>query len=110
MSCGGPVIVCLHHPIDKDATLKELADLPLGWWAERTAPGEPWVRRKHEPAEKEERESDLHTTGSPCTSTSLASMPTGSGFGRRPVQLAQPQKIAVAELSTPATAPMSRGL
>jgi hypothetical protein len=53
---GGPVIVCLHHPIDKDPTLKELADLPSGWWAERNGPGEPWVRREHEPAEKEERD------------------------------------------------------
>ena len=44
---GGPVVVCLHHPIDNDASLKELWDLPLGWVAERTASGEPWVRREH---------------------------------------------------------------
>lgn len=44
---GGPVIVCLHHPIDADASLKELWDLPLGWVAERDAVGAPWVRSEH---------------------------------------------------------------
>jgi hypothetical protein len=48
-----PVICCFHHPIDNDRSLVELADLPLGWWAERTKPGEPWLRHQHE---KEERE------------------------------------------------------
>jgi hypothetical protein len=43
---GGPVISCLHHPIDSDPTLTELADLPLGWSAERERLGEPWVRSK----------------------------------------------------------------
>ncbi len=46
---GGPVVVCFHHPIDNDPTLKELADLPLGWWAKRSRPGEPWIRSKHKP-------------------------------------------------------------
>ena len=32
-----------------------------------------------------------------------------SGSGRRPVKWAQPQNIAVVELSAPATAPMVRG-
>lgn len=44
---GGPVVVCLQHPVDSDATLMELADLPAGWCAERSAPGEPWVRMTH---------------------------------------------------------------
>jgi hypothetical protein len=48
---GGPVLVCLHHPIDSDPSLKELSDLPLGWCAERDAPGEPWRRRQCEPQE-----------------------------------------------------------
>jgi hypothetical protein len=43
-----PVISCFHHPIDDDSSLKELVDLPLGWWAEREKPGEPWVRHEHE--------------------------------------------------------------
>ena len=44
---GGPVLVCMHHPIDADPTLKELADLPIGWCAERDEPGKPWVRMTH---------------------------------------------------------------
>ncbi len=48
---GGPVISCLHHPIDDDPSLAELADLPLGWYAERDKAGEPWVRRKQTPRE-----------------------------------------------------------
>jgi hypothetical protein len=43
---GGPVLSCFHHPIDRDPSLTELADLPLGWYAERDRIGEPWVRRK----------------------------------------------------------------
>jgi len=41
---GGPELACLHHMVEKDPTLAELADLPKGWYAERTAPGEPWER------------------------------------------------------------------
>ena len=44
---GGPVISCFHHPIDHDPSLAELADLPLGWYAERNGVGEPWTRKKH---------------------------------------------------------------
>ena len=46
---GKPVIACFHHPVDKDSSLKELADLPIGWWAERATPGEPWIRHQDEP-------------------------------------------------------------
>lgn len=49
-----PVISCFHHPIDNDSSLEELADLPLGWWAERAKPGEPWVRSKAEEADGED--------------------------------------------------------
>ncbi|MEO8870047.1 MAG: DUF4262 domain-containing protein [Granulicella sp.] len=49
---GGPVLSCLHHPIERDSSLKELANLPLGWCAERERPGYPWVRREHEPEEE----------------------------------------------------------
>jgi Domain of unknown function (DUF4262) len=41
-----PVVSCFHHPIDKDRSLEDLADLSLGWWAKRTAPGQPWIRCK----------------------------------------------------------------
>lgn len=51
---GGPVLVCFHHPVDSDAGLTELADLPLGWYAERSKVGEPWVRKKHEPGAESE--------------------------------------------------------
>ena len=43
---GGPVLVCLQHPVERDPSLKELADLPVGWCAERAAPSEPWSRLK----------------------------------------------------------------
>ena len=49
---GKPIISCFHHPIDNDPTLNELADLPLGWWAERAKPGDPWVRNKHKNSEE----------------------------------------------------------
>jgi Domain of unknown function (DUF4262) len=48
MTDTGGVLVCLHHPLDSDPTLTELADLPAGWCAERSKPGEPWTRYKHE--------------------------------------------------------------
>lgn len=48
-------LVCLHHPIDQDASLKELADLPRGWYAERDAPGRPWVRGELPQEDDEER-------------------------------------------------------
>ena len=44
---GGPVLSCLHHPIDRDPSIAELADLPLGWYAERSQIGEPWTRKQH---------------------------------------------------------------
>jgi hypothetical protein len=54
MSESGGVLSCFHHPIDVDASLKDLADLPLGWWAERDAPGERWRRYEHEPEDNNE--------------------------------------------------------
>jgi hypothetical protein len=53
MSDSGGVISCFHHPIDRDPSLAELADLPLGWYAERDKVGEPWTRRKRMPDESE---------------------------------------------------------
>ena len=43
---GGPVISCFHHPIDRDPSLAELADRPLGWCAKRDGVGKPWSREK----------------------------------------------------------------
>lgn len=48
---GGPVISCFHHPIDRDPSLVELADLPVGWYAERDGVGKPWTRKKHDASE-----------------------------------------------------------
>ena len=47
---GGPVemadamLVSLLQVYRMDPSIGELADLPLGWTAERTAPGQPWRR------------------------------------------------------------------
>ena len=48
-----PVIVCFHHPIDRDRSLSDLADLPSGWYAERSGPGEAWIRHEQEPEEED---------------------------------------------------------
>jgi hypothetical protein len=53
---GGPVLSCLHHPIDEDLTIAELADLPAGWYATREKPGAPWERFEHPPEVPEEDE------------------------------------------------------
>jgi Domain of unknown function (DUF4262) len=37
-------LVCFHHIIDKDGTIVELADLPLGWCAWRETAEAPWRR------------------------------------------------------------------
>lgn len=52
MSDSGGVLVCLHHPIDLDPSLVELADLPLGWYAEREAPRSLWRRYELPPHEE----------------------------------------------------------
>jgi hypothetical protein len=51
---GGPVLSCLHHPIDKDSTLRALHDLPRGWYAVRDHVGAPWERFEHEPEDEEQ--------------------------------------------------------
>ncbi len=38
------MIVGLHHFLEMDPSVAELADLPLGWRAWRSAPGSPWQR------------------------------------------------------------------
>lgn len=51
---GEGVLSCFHHLVDDDPTLNDLADLPLGSWAERATPEDAWVRRLHEPDLEEE--------------------------------------------------------
>jgi hypothetical protein len=38
------VLVCLHHIVDKDPSITELVDLPLGWYAVREKVTDPWKR------------------------------------------------------------------
>jgi hypothetical protein len=42
------LVVSLKSMIERDQSLIELADLPLGWAAERTSPGAQWRRSKDE--------------------------------------------------------------
>jgi len=42
-------MICLHHIVDRDPTIKELADLPTGWCAWRDNVGDPWNRQPKEP-------------------------------------------------------------
>jgi Domain of unknown function (DUF4262) len=51
---GGPVLTCLHHPIDDDPSLQELADLPVGWCAERNEPKGAWIRKEQGPVSETE--------------------------------------------------------
>lgn len=39
-------LVALHRVFSLDNSLKDIADLPLGWRAERQGPNEPWQRSK----------------------------------------------------------------
>jgi len=39
-------VVGIKHLFDRDASLRELFDLPVGWDAERTKVGDPWVRKR----------------------------------------------------------------
>jgi|HubBroStandDraft_1064217.scaffolds.fasta_scaffold13601_4 hypothetical protein len=54
MTDSGGVVVCFHHPIDSDPTLTELAELPVGWYAERESIGAPWSRQELEDEEDSE--------------------------------------------------------
>lgn len=56
MTESGGVLVCFHHPIDKDSSLTELSDLPLGWYAVREKLGDQWERYEKEAEEEEPKE------------------------------------------------------
>lgn len=47
-------IACLHHFVDADPTIGELADLPLGWRAWRDHVGGDWRREPKPPSEDDE--------------------------------------------------------
>jgi hypothetical protein len=44
VSAGDAMIVALEEMVEHDPTICELADLPLGWFAERDGVGSPWRR------------------------------------------------------------------
>ena len=56
------------------------------------------------------REIVTYLATSATISVSSTISTTAAGLGNRPVQFAQPQKIAVVELSRPAIVPIVRGL
>jgi len=39
-----PLLICFGCIVERDATLVAVADLPIGWGADREAPGAAWVR------------------------------------------------------------------
>ncbi|HEV3163922.1 MAG TPA: hypothetical protein VGZ22_07800 [Isosphaeraceae bacterium] len=43
------MFVCLFEMIDFDPSLRELADLPLGWHAWRASPEQPWQKAAGDP-------------------------------------------------------------
>jgi hypothetical protein len=43
-------LVSLRGMVERDPTLLQLADLPLGWYAWRSSATEPWVRASKEQA------------------------------------------------------------
>ena len=44
VSAVDAMIVALHEIVEYDPTIRELADLPCGWFAERERIGSPWRR------------------------------------------------------------------
>lgn len=46
------VLICFHHIVDKDPSIKQLADLPLGWRAWRGNVSKPWEREQAPPEER----------------------------------------------------------
>ena len=45
-STADGVLVALQEIVKHDPTVSELADLPLGWFAQRESVGSPWRRSK----------------------------------------------------------------
>jgi hypothetical protein len=39
-----PKVVGLNHLLERDASLRQLLDLPVQWEAERASVNEPWIR------------------------------------------------------------------
>lgn len=43
-AAGACAAMCIWAAITRNSSMRELADLPVGWAAERDAPGDPWRR------------------------------------------------------------------
>jgi hypothetical protein len=65
VSMDEALLVCLRNMIHLDPSLFELADLPIGWVAERDAPGKPWRRKPSVTEDDRERKvvSDIEEFG-----------------------------------------------
>ena len=46
-------VICMGCAYEKDRSLEEIADLPLGWAATRASVGSPWQREPFEADEEE---------------------------------------------------------
>jgi hypothetical protein len=42
-------VICLGCALERDESLREIADLPQGWYATRERVGDPWVRAPRPP-------------------------------------------------------------
>ena len=51
ISTSDAFVVTLQEIYEHDSSVGELADLPLGWQATRTAVGQHWLRQQSPPAE-----------------------------------------------------------
>lgn len=47
-------VVCLGCMVERDSSLAQLADLPVGWCAERASPDAPWLRKLESHSEASE--------------------------------------------------------
>jgi hypothetical protein len=47
-----PCVVCLGCMVNRDRALHQLADLPLGWCADRDTDDAPWERSRNSAVEK----------------------------------------------------------
>lgn len=48
------VILCFGCVFEKDPTLSQIADLPVGWSAWRSSVGAPWAREENPPNDEDE--------------------------------------------------------
>jgi hypothetical protein len=55
---GQPKLICMGCVLERDGTLVAVADLPLGWGADRQVPGAPWVREENPLPEEDDDEDD----------------------------------------------------